>query len=211
MCRVFSCVVGRGCLLWPVHFLGKTLFVFALLHSIFQGQICLLLQVFLDFLLHFVDDYYLICLVFPHSAASKECACSAEDPGLFPGSGRSPGEGNGNQLQYSCLENPMDRGFWQATVHGVARVRHNLTAKPPPLFNMRNNEFKTSKVVNLVFSRHRKVSLNIQHRKPSWTPDLYLQVHPESLPKLTFLQCFCLFVLKSPYNPQNQPDYQQQG
>ena len=51
MCRVFSCVVGRGCLLWPVHFLGKTLLVIALLHSAFQGQICLLLQVFLDFLL----------------------------------------------------------------------------------------------------------------------------------------------------------------
>ena len=44
MCRVFSCVVGRGCLLWPVHFLGKTLLVFALLHSAFQGQICLLLH-----------------------------------------------------------------------------------------------------------------------------------------------------------------------
>ena len=43
MCRVFSCVVGRGCLLWPVHFLGKTLLVFVLLHSVFQGQICLLL------------------------------------------------------------------------------------------------------------------------------------------------------------------------
>ena len=51
VCRLFSCVVGRGCLLWPVHFLGKTLLVFALLHSSFQGQICLLLQVFLDFLL----------------------------------------------------------------------------------------------------------------------------------------------------------------
>ena len=51
MCRVFSCVVGRGCLLWLVHFLGKTLLVFALLHSIFLGQICLLLQVFPDFLL----------------------------------------------------------------------------------------------------------------------------------------------------------------
>ena len=50
MCRVFSCVVGRGCLLWPVHFLGKTLLVFALVHSVLQGQICLLLQVFLDFL-----------------------------------------------------------------------------------------------------------------------------------------------------------------
>ena len=51
MCSVFSCVVGRGCLLWPVHFLGKILLVFVLLHSAFQGQICLLLQVFLDFLL----------------------------------------------------------------------------------------------------------------------------------------------------------------
>ena len=51
MCRVFSCVVGRGFLLWPVHFLDKPLLVFALLHFAFQGQICLLLQVFLDFLL----------------------------------------------------------------------------------------------------------------------------------------------------------------
>ena len=51
MCRVFSCVVGRGCLLWPVRSPGKTLWAFALLHSILQGQICLLLQVFLDFLL----------------------------------------------------------------------------------------------------------------------------------------------------------------
>ena len=46
--------------------------------------------------------------------------------GLIPGSGRFPEEGNGSPLQYSCLENPMDRGAWRATVHGVARVRHNL-------------------------------------------------------------------------------------
>ena len=53
-CVVFSCVVGRGCLLWPVRSLGKTLFAFALLYSVLQGQICLLLQVFLDcLLLHF--------------------------------------------------------------------------------------------------------------------------------------------------------------
>ena len=51
MCEVISCVVGKGCLLWPVHLLGKTLLVFALLHSVFQAQICLLLKVFLDFLL----------------------------------------------------------------------------------------------------------------------------------------------------------------
>ena len=51
MCRVFSCVVGRGCLLWPVRSLGKTLLVFDVLCFVLQGQICLLLQVFLDFLL----------------------------------------------------------------------------------------------------------------------------------------------------------------
>ena len=57
ICRAFSCVVERGCLLWPVHFLGKTLLVFALLHSAFQGRICLLLQVFLDFLLNIPVPY----------------------------------------------------------------------------------------------------------------------------------------------------------
>ena len=54
--------------------------------------------------------------------------------GSIPGSGTSPGERNGNPLQYSCLENPMDRGAWQATVHGVTRVRHDLVTKPPPAF-----------------------------------------------------------------------------
>ena len=47
----------------------------------------------------------------------KESACSAEDPGSIPGSGRSPGEGNGNPLQYSCLENSKDRRAWQAILH----------------------------------------------------------------------------------------------
>ena len=56
----------------------------------------------------------------------KESACSAGDGGSIPGWGRSPGEGNGNPLQYSCLENPMDRGAWQAIVHGVAKSRTRL-------------------------------------------------------------------------------------
>ena len=68
-------------------------------------------------------------LGFPHSSVGKESACSAGDLGSIPGSGRSPGEGNGNPLQYSSLENPMDRGAWQATVHGVARVGHDLVTK----------------------------------------------------------------------------------
>ena len=57
---------------------------------------------------------------------------SAGDLGLIPGLERSPGEGNGNPLQYSCLENPMKRGVWQATVHGIARVEHDSVTKPPP-------------------------------------------------------------------------------
>ena len=51
----------------------------------------------------------------------KASAYNAGDPSLVPGLGRSPGEGNGNPLQYSCLENPTDGGTWQATVHGVAK------------------------------------------------------------------------------------------
>ena len=64
-------------------------------------------------------------LGFPCSSVGKESTCNAGDPGSIPRSGRSPGEGNGNPLQYSCLENPMDRGAWWATVHGVTRVRHD--------------------------------------------------------------------------------------
>ena len=58
---------------------------------------------------------------FPSGSEVKNLLCDAGDPGLIPGSGRSLGEGNGNPLQYSCLENPMDRGAWRAIVHGVAK------------------------------------------------------------------------------------------
>ena len=71
-------------------------------------------------------------LGFPHSSVGKESACNAGDLGSIPGSGRFPGEGNGNPFQCSCLENPMDRGAWRATAHGVARFRHDLATKPPP-------------------------------------------------------------------------------
>ena len=62
--------------------------------------------------------------------SGKESACHAGDTSLIAGSGRSPGERNGNPLQYSCLENPVDRGAWWATVHGIARDRHDLVTKP---------------------------------------------------------------------------------
>ena len=57
----------------------------------------------------------------PGGSEVKASACNAGDLGSIPGSGRSPGEGNGNPIQYSCLENPMDGGAWQATVHGVPK------------------------------------------------------------------------------------------
>ena len=65
--------------------------------------------------------------------AMQETACNAGDPDSILGSRRLPGGGNGNLLQYSCLDNPMDRGDWWAIVHGDTRVGHNLVAKPPPL------------------------------------------------------------------------------
>ena len=63
----------------------------------------------------------------PYSSDGKESACSAGDQGLIPGLGRCPGEENGNPLQCSCLVNPMDRGTWWATVHGVTRSQTRLS------------------------------------------------------------------------------------
>ena len=58
---------------------------------------------------------------FPGGSVIKNLPTKAGDAGSIPGSGRSPGEGNGNPLQYSCLENPMDKGPWWAAVHEVAK------------------------------------------------------------------------------------------
>ena len=63
---------------------------------------------------------------FPGGSDGKVSACNARDLGSVPESGRSPGEGNGNPLQYSCLENSIDGGAWWATVHGVAKSRTRL-------------------------------------------------------------------------------------
>ena len=66
---------------------------------------------------------------------------------MVPGLGRSPGEGNGNPLQYSCLEIPMDRGAWQVIVHGVTRVGHDLVTKlpPPPYIH---------EIITTIFAKH---------------------------------------------------------
>ena len=66
---------------------------------------------------------------FPGGSDGKE---RQETCSWIPGLGRSPGEGDGKPLQYSCLGNPVDRGAWQATIHEVARVGHDLGTKPQP-------------------------------------------------------------------------------
>ena len=75
-------------------------------------------------------DYALLYLInnmdFPGGSDSKESACSTGHLRLIPGWGRSPREGNGNPLQLSCLENPMDRGAWWATVPGIVKSQTRL-------------------------------------------------------------------------------------
>ena len=80
--------------------------------------------------------FVLLCLAsfswgFPSSLVGKESACNARDPGSIPGSGRSPGEGNGSPLQYSCLENSMDRGPGGPQSMGLQRVRHDCATNFP--------------------------------------------------------------------------------
>ena len=74
---------------------------------------------------YMLDTVVITC--FPGSSDDKVSDCNAGDPGSIPGLGRSPGKENGNPLQYSCLENPMDLGDWWATVHGVAKSRTRLS------------------------------------------------------------------------------------
>ena len=72
----------------------------------------------------------------------NESVCNAGDPSLIPGLERSPGEGNGNPLQESCLENPTDRGAWWATAHGIARVRRDWVTNTTQPLALSNQEFQ---------------------------------------------------------------------
>ena len=103
----------------PLNF-TRNIFKYA---SNFMKKICFWRQNYWDFVsvitkLHLSIEFQ----GFPGGSVDKESACNAGDLGLISESGRSPGEGNGNQLQYSCLGNPMDRGAWWATVHGVTEL-----------------------------------------------------------------------------------------
>ena len=71
--------------------------------------------------LNYVNAYFTTVWGFPGGSVGKNLPANAGDAGSIPGSGRPPGEGNGHPLQHSCLGNPMDRGAWQATAHGVTK------------------------------------------------------------------------------------------
>ena len=75
----------------------------------------------------YLGSLFKVILGFPGGSEVKASACNAGDLGLIPGLGRSPGEGNGSPLQYSCLGNPMDAGVWWPTVHGVAKGQTRLS------------------------------------------------------------------------------------
>ena len=81
----------------------------------------------------------------------EESACNEGDTSSIPGSGRSPGGGHGNPLQYSCLENPMDRGVWQATVHWVSKSRTQLNGfhfQPSGIFIMFHENISLQQIGN---------------------------------------------------------------
>ena len=77
------------------------------------------IQMFLCFVFSFLPPLFIYAIIFPGGSDDKESACNVGDLGLIPGLRTSPGGGHSNPLQYSCLENPMDRGACRATIHGV--------------------------------------------------------------------------------------------
>ena len=107
-----------------------------------------------------LNDFHFQCLErgFPGGSDGKESACSGRDPGSIPGSGRFPGEGNGYSLQYSYLENSMDRGAWQATVHGVTNSRTQLSDNTFTFFNVKR-ESQTEK------DKYYMMSLYVESKK----------------------------------------------
>ena len=88
---------------------------------------------------------------FPGSSDSKESACNAGDPDLIPGSGRSSGDGNGYPLQYSCLENSMDRGAWWAIVHEATKSQTQLSDSHTHIISASQKPYLLSTSVKYIF------------------------------------------------------------
>ena len=106
---------------------------------------------------------------FHRSSVVKESAYNAGDLGSIPRLGRSPGEVQGNPLQFSCLENPMDRGAWRATFHGVPGVGHDLVTKSPPRMLQRTPLFSDK-------TNMRESSLLCQKSVVCVSPSTYVEV-----------------------------------
>ena len=108
---------------------------------------------------------------FSGDSVAKESAYTAGDQGSIPGSGRSPGEGNGSQPQYSCLENSMDRGVWQAIIHGVTKnrtwlsnrlvLREDNTKEMAPLWTLNIESVGREREKDIL-------TLREAYRKPHW-------------------------------------------
>ena len=108
-------------------------------------------------------------LGFPGDSDSEESICNAEDLGLIPGWGISPREGNGYPLQYSCLENPMDRGAWQLQSMGPQRIGHDWATNTFTTFCLRTF-LDTAKQLSGKFQNHENLSLNVLNQiKPEST------------------------------------------
>ena len=101
------------------------------------------------------------------SSDGKASAYNAGDPGLNPGSGRSPGEGNGKPVQYSCLESPMDGGAWQATVHGVAKSQTRLRDSAFMGLKGKKHLFSTN-VLGQILKREFKTGLSVKGTEVSF-------------------------------------------
>ena len=107
---------------------------------------------------------------FPGSSDSKASAWSAGDPDSIPWLGRSPGEGHGYPLQYSCLGNPMNRRAWMAINHGVSRVGNNIVTKPlPPLATNRLPRWHSGKESACQCRRHKRQWFDPWIRKIPWS------------------------------------------
>ena len=138
----------------------------------------------LGWLLLYNKVNHLICLVFPGGSMVKNPPAIAGDTDSIPNLGLSPGEGNGNPLQYSCLENPMHRGAWQATVHGFARVRHDLATKRPPCTQQQRHSTAKNKEINK--NRGIKKFFNLKDAMEAQAPTT-----PLSYMTLCTLPCVC--------------------
>ena len=131
-------------------------------------------------LCYLVTSHYLSILGFPHSSVGKESSCNAGDLGSIPGLGRSPGEGNGNPLQYFCLENPMDRGTWWSTLHGATRVRHDIATKPSSIYFTHDSVY-----ISMLLS---------QFAPPSPSPTMTTSPFSTRLISTIFLDSICVCV-----------------